>query len=1061
MARHVGNSGSIDPHKGVAFNPSKLNEDALQATLADRLATLPAVAYRRLDAHELDRDLRDVLDRRQVAAALVRLNPYLAPLPDTVEQVVGRLERLAQQAQPDLIAANREFTRWLRGEETINPPGMPNTHYEPVRLVDYDNPAANDWVLTRETGFTGVRGRHVFFDLVLWVNGIPLVVIETKSPYDPDKSWLNAAKDIASYQKRAAPFFVPNLLCAATAGRGELHIGAVGEPHADWMPWGETDYTATSTGRRKLTGLRATLHDAERLLAPRTLLDILHHYVMYTSDGKPAPGPGSDGRGSLLAKLIPRYPQVEAVGAIVERVRDPNADRGLIAHHQGAGKTHVMRMASVRVFHDPANDAPTVLVVLDRVDLIDQTVQEFADAGIERVKVARTSAELRELLADQAEGGHDQRGIVITTIYRFKSAGRLNARRNITVLVDEAHRTQEGDLGQMMRAALPNATFIGLTGTPIATTDRNTYDTFGHERDHDRVLNGYSMEQSIRDGVTVPLKVALPALELTIRQEDLDAGFAEMTDQAGLDDEQKELLARRGSRLIVLLKAPDRINKIAKDAVAHYLKYLRPNGLKAMFVAADREACALYEEPIARELAAHGLECRVVISTSSPDKDDELFAYRMTRSEEQQIKKRFKSVDDPLAVLIVTAKLLTGFNAPICGAVYLDKALRAHTLFQTMTRCNRPWRNPHTDFRKQFGMVVPYLPLQAEIQASVQQRGDAGTVVAKDVDGLLAEFHDQLRVALARFDALPVGLSPAEESFQVEELLAEPQARDAFRRDFMRLQGIWEFLAPDPRLRDRRNEYRWLAKQYAMVRDRVAKDRSDLLWERFGAKTDELISQAVEVTVDGQGREIELDADAIQRLTAAAARLGSIRAGDGPAASGDDDSPATEEQIRSVEDVMRSIEERISRRLDEGQAPAHYESIARKLEELRRMRLVNVVVSVRWLKDALSAATELFSEERGAGIQPGTEASVLPETNEQALTQILRECSPQSTPEMIKKLVAEVDRIATDAQDTRWKEGDQGDKVVRRQIKMELARRNLSTDSDLFRRIYEYVREHY
>ena len=235
--------------------------------------------------------------------------------------------------------------------------------------------------------------------------------------------------------------------------------------------------------------MASVLRSAELLLAPEMVLDILRTYTLFSRR--------SSTQGGYVMKVIPRYPQVEAVDSIVERVRDTAKRQGLVWHHQGSGKTLLMAFAAAKLRQQLDLDAPTILVVLDRLDLIEQVQGEFASVGIPGLKVGETKDQLRRLLSE------DARGVIVTTIFRFEDAGLLNDRPNIVVMVDEAHRTQEGRLGLDMREALPNAKFIGLTGTPISTDDRNTWATFGDPDDPDGVLNHYSVERSIADGATL------------------------------------------------------------------------------------------------------------------------------------------------------------------------------------------------------------------------------------------------------------------------------------------------------------------------------------------------------------------------------------------------------------------------------------------------------------------------------------------------------------------------------------------------------------------------------
>jgi type I restriction enzyme R subunit len=350
-----------------------------------------------------------------------------------------------------------------------------------------------------------------------------------------------------------------------------------------------------------------------------------------------------------------------------------------------------MAFAAAKLRQLTAPDAPTILIVLDRLELTEQIGSEFASVGLPTLKVAETKEQLSRLLKE------DVRGIIVTTIFRFAGAGMLNNRSNIVVMVDEAHRTQEGRLGQDMRDALPHAKFIGLTGTPISTTDHNTWAMFGEADDPEGVLNHYSVERSIADGATLPIHIETRLVDFHIDKESLDQAFAELAEAERLDEHETGMLAKRASRVDQLLSAPARVDAVCTDIVNHYRAKVEPLGLKGQVVVFDRGLCVTYWEKISA-LLGPGQEAAVVM-TLVKDDPQEWDKSRLDREQEARVKDRYRDPNDPLKLVIVTAKLLTGFDAPIEGVMYLDKPLRAHTLFQAVCRTNRRWTNPHTGQR--------------------------------------------------------------------------------------------------------------------------------------------------------------------------------------------------------------------------------------------------------------------------------------------------------------------------------------------------------------------------
>jgi type I restriction enzyme R subunit len=279
-------------------------------------------------------------------------------------------------------------------------------------------------------------------------------------------------------------------------------------------------------------------------------------------------------------------------------------------------------------------------------------------------------------------------------------------------MVDEAHRTQEGRLGLDMREALPNAKFIGLTGTPISTDDRNTWEMFGDPEDPNGALNHYSVERSIYDGATLPVHVETRLVNFHFNPDDLQKAFDELADEEELTDDQRGKLSAKAAHFSVVVRDKDRIESVCKDIVEHYRSRIAPLGLKAQIVAYDRATCVAYHQAITK-LLNEGEEATVVMTTMKDDPQD-WDQWNIDRDQEATIKDRFRDINDPLKFVIVTAKLLTGFDAPIEGVMYLDKPLRTHTLFQAVCRTNRRWTNPITGQQKLHGLIVDYVGLGKE-----------------------------------------------------------------------------------------------------------------------------------------------------------------------------------------------------------------------------------------------------------------------------------------------------------------------------------------------------------
>ena len=1004
---------------------STIGESSVQAALVDRL-TRPDLGWCFVPGARLDRTPDAVLVESEVVAALVRLNPLIAEDPGRVDEVLPRLRAtILSVANDGLIEANRRLMGWLRGTETIRFAGT--DAFVPARLVDFGNPRANSLVVSTEVTYhPGTEARR--YDLVLWVNGFPLVVGETKTPVAQGTSWLNGAKDIHdAYETKTPGFFVPNVLSFATEGR-DFRYGAIRQPAEDWLPWART------TDPIALPGLASVLRSAELLLPPEMLLDIIRTYTLYSRHSSTA--------GGYTRKLIPRYPQVEAVEAIVARVRDRARRQGLVWHHQGSGKTLLMAFASAKLRQQTDLDAPTILVVLDRLDLIEQVQAEFDSVGLPGLKVATTRDALRRLLRE------DARGIIVTTIFRFAGAGLLNDRPNIVVLVDEAHRTQEGRLGLDMREALPRAKFIGLTGTPISTEDRNTWETFGDPDDAEGVLNHYSVERSIADGATLPIHIETRLVDFHIDHEALDQAFAELAEAEALDEDERGYLARRASRVDRLMKTPARMEAVCADIVDHYRRKIAPLGLKAQVVAFDRELCVAYLRRISGLLGA-GEEATVVMTTAKDD-PPAWAAFDREREEEARIRDRFLDPDDPLRFLVVTAKLLTGFDAPIEGVMYLDKPLRAHTLFQAVCRTNRRWTNPHTGQEKLNGLVVDYVGLGNELARAVAVR-DTGPLrsLPADVDELFGVLDGLVAEALEPFAGVDRSAAGYEQLLEAQERIGSVDARARFAEAFLRCQALFELLWPDTRLRPVEADYRWLARVYESVQPHV--DANALLWHRLGAKTAELVGTYVsDVQVDTAGLEaVAIDAGTLEALK----QLELFGPGEG-SGLGLGAAPPT------VDEVLDTLEKRLRAKLRGPATHPVWRALSERLEELRRERIAGAKDSVEFLKRLLDVARQLVGAERAEANGRLDQFQVL-DPDRGALTQILQEYAPPGVPVIVEHVVEEIDALVRPIRGSRWQESQPGDRDVRRQLRLILRNSGLPPAGELYDRAYAYIREHY
>jgi type I restriction enzyme R subunit len=1000
---------------------SEVAERTVQNGICKRLAELGWSLT--LEDESLGRPVDEVVRFDEFESALVRLNPEIAARPQRAQEVLARLRAVLLSAPNDgLVAANEELVAWMCNRRTHKFVGADK--HSQVRLIDFENVRSNVLRVTTEATFHAGR-EHRRYDIVLWVNGLPLVVGEVKAP-TAGLSWLNAATDIHNgYEVKTPGFFVSNVLSFATDGR-EFRYGAVRQPPELWLNWGST------TDEMMQPGLPAVMRAAELLLSPEMILDILRHYTLYSAR--------RTSQGAVRQKVIPRYPQVEAVDAIVQRCLDPVKRQGLVWHHQGSGKTFAMAYAAAKLRHITQMDAPTIVIVLDRLDLIEQTASEFASVGIPTTRVAATKDELRTMLAE------DARGVIITTIFRFKDAGFLNDRTNIVVMVDEAHRTQEGRLGLDMREALPNAKFIGLTGTPIATDDRNTWAMFGDPDDPDGALNHYSVERSISDGATLPVHVETRLVDFHVNAEALQSAFDDLAAEEDLDDHQQAYLTKKAAHLSVVVRDPDRIAAVCADIVNHYRERIAPLGLKAQIVAFDRATCVAYYDELQKHLRAD--EQATVVMTTAKDDPQEWSVWDLDREQEAVVKDRFRDIDDPLKFLIVTAKLLTGFDAPIEGVMYLDKPLRAHTLFQAVCRTNRRWSHPRTGQQKLHGLVVDYVGLGQDLAKAVAVRSPepGKPQLETDVDVLLGELADAITIAAARFTAIGRNKPIFEQLFEAQEILESAAAREEFAAEFIRCEGLFEFLYPSLKLKPHEADYRLLAKIYASIQPSKSADL--LLWHRLGAKTMALVHEHLDgVTVDGSALDqVALDAATLEYLQDNQLVLLPV--------------PHVLSAPPTAAEVLERLEERIRRRMEGTDPHRVWKSLVERLEALRALKIASAEASVEFLKHLLEVAKDLVRAERADDEGSLDEIRVL-DPRRGALTQIFEEYSPEERPVAIEQIVDEVDALVAPIRGTGWQSSHPGDQAVRRELRLALAKFSLPPTGDLFDRAYAYIRENY
>jgi type I restriction enzyme R subunit len=964
--------------------------NAVENLVRDRLAR-PDLGWTFVPGRELDRDLGSVLLESAVRDALVQLNPEIGGQPDRADEVLYRLRAILLSVRTDgLVRANEEFRAWLVGERSM-PFGENNAHV-PVRLIDFDDPSNNDLMVSTQVIFAvGVVEQR--FDLVLWVNGIPLVVGEAKTPKRPAVTWLDGADQIHNrYEVNVPAFFVPNVLSFATEGK-ELYFGAIAMPLQLWAPWRpEGQYLVGLSGVEKAAGA---------LLAPAVVLDILRSFTVFATDKK-----------HRKIKIIPRYQQYYTTNQIVDRVVAGRIKKGLIWHFQGSGKSLLMVFAAQKLRLQPELRSPTVLVVVDRVDLDTQITSTFNAADVPNTVTTERRSELQTMLRQGV------RKIVITTIHKFGEAqGVLDDRDNIIVLVDEAHRTQEGDLGRRMRESLPNAFLFGLTGTPINKRDRNTFWAFGAEEDELGYMSRYSFEESIRDRATLPLHFEPRLIELHVDREAIDEGFEAIAAEEGLGETDRALLSQRGGHFSRLAKAPERLAAITADIAGHFQERVQPNGVKAQIVCFDREACVLYKNALDEILPE---ESSAVVMTLGPNDPPEWRTrFARDRDAEEALLDRFRDPDDPLEILIVTARLLTGFDAPILQTMYLDKPLRDHTLLQAICRTNRPHPG------KTHGLIVDYLGVFDDVSAALAFDDASVRAVITNIAELKDELPDALQACLDFFPDVDRTVEGYEGLLAAQECLPDNETRDNFGAAYSYLAKHWEAISPDTFLAPHRSDFIWLTDVYQSVQPPSGQGR--LIWHALGAKTSQLIADHVHVDVVRDDLEtIVLDADVLEEVL-----------------------------LHPDPNKTKEIEVKILYRLRKHGGDPRFVALGERLEQLRDKHLQGQLTSIEFLKSLLELARDVVEAERE--IVPSEEI----DRGKAALTELFESVKNDETPIVVERVVDEIDNIVRTVRFDGWQHTTAGEREVQRALRRALLKYKLHRDQELFEKAYGYIKQYY
>ena len=981
----MGSEGETMP---AYFNEDNTIEQMVVKTLSDN-------GWKYIPAEELPRLYSDVMVEPMVKAALIRLNPVIAEDPTRADEVIYKLRTVILSVQPHNLVTQNEVFKKLIFEENSYPFGK-DGRMVPIRFfgtMKKDDLALNEYVVTNQWVYPQAEGGKRL-DIVLLINGFPVVIGELKTPVRSAITWLDAAGDISAYEKSIPQMFVTNIFNFATEGKC-YRYGSVNMPINLWGPW----HTPNHKTEGALSDVKVSIED---MITPEKVMDIFQFFTMFATDKK-----------YRKYKIICRYQQFEGANLIVDRVVAGYPKKGLIWHFQGSGKSLLMVFAAQKLRMIPELKNPTVVIVDDRIDLETQITATFNASDIPNLASASTKEELISFFRG------DMRKILITTIFKFGEVDcELNLRDNIIVMVDEAHRTQEGDLGEKMRLALPNAFFFGLTGTPINRADKNTFATFGAVEDRTGYMSRYSFSDSIRDGATLPLHFEPVPVELHVDKDKLDKEFEAMTEEAGLTKDEKSELSRRVNMKAIMYD-PKRIRKVCEHIVKHYKEKIEPNGYKGQVVVYDRECCLLYKQVLDELL---GEEATTIVMDTNNDKEDRYKKYRRDRDTEAKVLDQFRDPNNPLKLVIVTSKLLTGFDAPILQVMYLDKPMKDHTLLQAICRTNRTY-----DQGKTFGLIVDYIGIFDDVAKALDFDESSMRTLITNIEEIKKELPKLMAKCLGYFHGVDRTIDGWEGLMAAQDCLPTNKEKDAFAADYRVLNRAWDALSPDAFLRAYKADYLWLSRVYESVKP--TDSRGGLIWASLGAKTIELVHQ--NMTVDDANEDMDIlsmDADLIDDFL---------------------------EKQKDLKAATKKVEINLVAKILAHANDPKFINLGEKLEALREKHEQGLVTSIEFLKLLLELAKEAVQAEREVVPENEVDKGIA------ALTELFNGVKNRETPVIVERIVADIDSIVKIVRFPGWQDTTAGRQEVKKALRSVVWIKYKIKDKEVFDKAYEYIEQYY
>jgi type I restriction enzyme R subunit len=718
--------------------------------------------------------LRDVF-----SSQVIKLNSDFANL-ETANIIIKRLENTITAT----IEGNEKAWQHLTGKGTVFI--SEERRDRNVKLIDFENPERNEYHVTDEMTFTnGVKTNRP--DVVFFINGIPVFVLEAKAPHRTD-GITDGLNQIRRYHEET-----PEMMVIPQAYQVTNIIDFYYGP-----TW---NFSSKSLFSWRLDNNDKLEDEVKSFFKRETVLNFIRDYILFAR------------QDDELKKAVLRPHQARATEKVLDRCLSPKS-RGLIWHTQGSGKTYTMIVAAKKIMEHRLLKRPIILMLVDRNELESQLFSNLSALGFENVHVTDNKKELQGLLKSEIST------IIVSTIQKFEGIPeKINMSKEIYVFADEAHRSTGGKLGNYLMGAIPNATFIGFTGTPVSRSSgkNDTFLMFGRD-DPDGYLDKYGIKQSIRDGTTLPLNYSLAPNRMLVDRDTLEKSFLKNAELAGVSDiETLNMIMEKQVTLRNMMKNADRMESIAKYLSEHFQSNVEPLGYKVFLVAVDRDACVMYKEMLDKYLPKS--YSKVIISSSHND-SEKLRKYHTTEDQEREIRKAFRDPKKEPKILIVTEKLLTGFDAPILYCMYLDKPMRDHVLLQAIARINRPYDSPDGKI-KPAGLIIDFVGVFRRLKDALEfDSKDLSDIedVVQDIEVLKRSFFEKIGAMKSDYlDRLSEN-KPDRVVSEIVEIFSDVNTRQRFYARWRELEDMYNIISPDEFLRPHLDDFEKFARIFNILR---------------------------------------------------------------------------------------------------------------------------------------------------------------------------------------------------------------------------------------------------